>query len=290
MVFFVFCQKMVSSRLKMGILILLCSTDNTLLDNVSNLFLFDVSTLSKLKEKCSTEHEHKDKRIRYINMSAATSIRGMRHEENFRLGFEHQNTSVMVNGIFERCEKQVYGRQKNGKKDAKRILGDIDGCYVSNVKTNLRDLLPKPNRLSDYDYVIESGDRVFFEVTTQSGHELWDNNPFKYIKKKIEFHRQLVENEGFKFSVDRSKHVLIFVYNGADNVKVHKIFKDLCAQNNIRGATVYLSSDTVSQWDLTLKLDAERNRATAAEAEILELKRKIASQEKTTPTKRQKRQ
>jgi hypothetical protein len=224
-------------------------------------------------------------------MSAATSICGMRHEENFRLGFEHQNTSVMVHGRFEICEKQVYGRQKNGKKDAKRILGDIDGCYVSNVKTNLRDLLPKPNRLSEYDYVIESGDRVFFEVTTQSGDELWDN-PFKYIKEKIEFHRQLVENEGFKFPVDRSKHVLIFVYNGADNVKVHKTFKDLCAQNNIRGATVYLSSDTVSQWDLTLKLDAERNRATAAEAEILELKRKIASQEKTTPTptKRPKRQ
>ena len=148
------------------------------------------------------------------------------------------------------------GDKKNGKKDAKRILGDIDGCYVSNVKTNLRDLLPKPHRLSDYDYVIKSGDRIFFEVTTQSGDELWDN-PFKHIKEKIVFQRQLVENEGFEFPVDRSKHVLIFVYNGADNVKVYTNSKDLCAQNNIRGATVHLSSDTVSQWDLTLKLDAE---------------------------------
>ena len=120
-------------------------------------------------------------------------------------------------------------------------------------------------------------------MTTQCGDELWDN-PFTNMKKKIEFHRQLVENKGFKLPVDRNSHVLIFVYDGADNAKVHKTFRELCVQNNIRGATVYLSSDTVSQWDLTLELDAERNRATAAEAEILELKRIIASQGNTTPS------
>ena len=85
------------------------------------MFLFDVSTLAKLKEKCSTEHEHKDKRVRCINMSAATSIREERHEANFRLGFEHQNTSVMVNGSFESCAKRVYGRKGNGKKDANSL-------------------------------------------------------------------------------------------------------------------------------------------------------------------------
>ena len=223
-------------------------------------------------------------------MSTATSIRGTRHEANFRSGFEHQNTSVMVDGRFEICDKLVYGKQKNGKKDAKRLLGDIDGCYVSNVRTNLRDLLPKPHRLSNYDYFIESGDRVFFEVTTQSGDELWDN-PFKYMKKKIEFHRQVVENEAFNFAVDRSRHVLIFVYNGADSVKVDETFSKLCSQNNIRGATVYLSSDTVSQWDLTLNNSDLQHSLDAAEAEIRELKRKIAYQENTTPTgSQQKRQ
>ena len=106
--------------------------------------MYDVSTLEGVKEKCSTKHEQKDKRVRCINMSAATSIREERHEANFRLGFEHQNTSVTVNGSFESCAKRVYGRKGNGKKDAKRLLGNIDGCYVSNVKINLRDLLPQP--------------------------------------------------------------------------------------------------------------------------------------------------
>jgi hypothetical protein len=237
-------------------------------------------------------------------MSSATSIRGKRHEENFRIGFQRKNTSNMVDGIFKESEKLVYGKKKNGNKDTNRLLGDIDGCYVSSVGTYLRELLPNPHRLSNYNYFIESGDHVFFEVTTQSGDELCDN-PFKYMKKKIEFHRKLVDNEGFDFVVDCERHVLIFVYNGADNVKVDNTFRDLCSQYNIRGATVYLSSDTVSQWNLTLQLDAERNRATAernrataaeaeilaernrataAEAEILELKRKILFQENTTPT------
>jgi hypothetical protein len=120
-------------------------------------------------------------------------------------------------------------------------------------------------------------------VTTQSGDELWDN-PFYCMKKKSEFHRQLVENEGFDFAVDRSQHVLIFVYNGADSVKVDETFSKLCSQNKIRGAAVYLSSDTVSQWDLTLNNSALKHSLDAAEAENRELKRKIASQEITTPT------
>jgi hypothetical protein len=243
-------------------------------------------------------------------MSSATSIRGKKHEEIFRIGFQHQNKSEMVDGIFKESGKLVYGKKMNGNKDTNQLLGDIDGCYVSSVDINLRNLLPNPHRFS-HNYFIKRGDHVFFEVTTQSGDELW-KNPFKYMKKKFEFHSKLVKNEGFDFPVDCERHVLIFVYNGADNVEVDNTFRNLCLQYSIRGATVYLSSDTVSQWDLTLQLDAaeaeilaernrataernrataaeaeilaERNRATAAEAEILELKRKILFQENTTPT------
>jgi hypothetical protein len=49
--------------------------------------------------------------------------------------------------------------------------------------TNLRELLPNLHRLSNNDFFIESGDRFFFEVTTQSGDDLWDT--IKYVQKKI---------------------------------------------------------------------------------------------------------
>jgi hypothetical protein len=79
------------------------------------------------------------------------------------------------------------------------------------------------------------------------------------MKKIVEFHGQLLNNEGFDFVVDRRRHVLIFVYNGADSVKVDETFSKLCSENYIRSATVYISSYTVSQWDLTLQLYAVRH-------------------------------
>jgi hypothetical protein len=179
-------------------------------------------------------------------------------EKNFRLGFQCQNTSAMVDGRFDKCDQAVYGKQIDRKKDTERLLGDIDACYVSKVGTNLRDLLPSPHRLSNYDYFIESGDRVFFEVTAPSYYKLWEN-PFKDMKKIVEFHSQLLNNEGFDFVVERSRHVLILIYNAADNVKVDDTFNKLCSDNYIRGATVYIPSDTVYQWDLTLQLSAVRH-------------------------------
>lgn len=129
----------------------------------------------------------------------------------------------MVDGRFDECDEVVYGKQIDGNKDAERLLGEIDGCYVSEVGTNLRDFLPSPHRLSNYDYFIESGDPFFFEVTAPSDFKLWDN-PFKGMKKIFEFHGQLLNNEGFDFVVERSRHVLILIYNGADNVFVDETF------------------------------------------------------------------
>jgi hypothetical protein len=120
------------------------------------------------------------------------------------------------------------------------------------------------------------------------------------VCKKVNFHSQLVRKEAFNWSVESSKHVLIFVYNGADNVKVEKAFKKLCKASGIRGTTVYLSSDVVAQWDVTLQLETEKTakikletakiklesakieaeeRAKIAEAENVILMRKIVSLE-----------
>ena len=41
--------------------------------------------------------------------------------------------------------------------------------------TNFRELSPNPHRSSNIDFFIESGDHFFFEVTTQSGDDLWDD-------------------------------------------------------------------------------------------------------------------
>ena len=90
------------------------------------------------------------------------------------------------------CDNLLRRKQKNGKKETD-LLVDIDGYYVSNPRTLLRNFLPSPQRLSDYNFSIGSGDQVFFEVTTQSGDELWDK-PYKCMKK-IEFHRKIVMKE-----------------------------------------------------------------------------------------------
>ena len=42
----------------------------------------------------------------------------------FRLGFQRQNTSVMVDGRFDKSDEQVYGKQIDGNKDTERLLGE----------------------------------------------------------------------------------------------------------------------------------------------------------------------
>lgn len=41
------------------------------------------------------------------NMSAATSVRGAVYEQNSRLGFQHQNKSVMIVGRFQTCHRAL---------------------------------------------------------------------------------------------------------------------------------------------------------------------------------------
>ena len=86
-------------------------------------------------------------------------------KQNFLLGFLRQNTSVIVDGRFDKCDEVVYGKQIDGKKDAERLLGDIDGCYTSKVRTNLTRTLASPHRLSNYDYFNHRTHNIFWVVS-----------------------------------------------------------------------------------------------------------------------------
>lgn len=179
--------------------------------------------------------------------------------ENFRSGFQRQNYRVMVDGNFTVCDTKVYGKTKSGRRNRDIILGDIDGCYISAERTSLRQLLPSSHRLSDYDFVIEDGDHVFFEVTALPNNYVWKTH-LEDIEKKVIFHSQIIRNKAFHWDIDHTKHVLILVYNGADHVKVDATFKNLCNAWGIRGATVYLASDVLCQWNLWLQLKETKKK------------------------------
>jgi hypothetical protein len=200
-------------------------------------------------------------------MSKATSIRGTRYEENFRQAFVHQNAEFMKDGKFELEKEEIYEKGKNQK------IGDIDGYYISSKETNLNKLFPGRHRLSDIDFVINEGDHVFFELTTQSGDDLW-KTPAKYIEKKLKFHKQLVTGGANNLQVEQEKHVLVFCFNGADNVKVADTFTCLNSQFKIRGTTVYLASDVVDQWDLELTL-AEQQQVIAEKQQVIAEKQQV---------------
>lgn len=200
-------------------------------------------------------------------MSKATSIRGTKYEESFRKAFVHKNARCMEHRKFQVEKEDIYGKKNNGDKNTGNKIGDIDGYYISSEKTLLRTLLPVEHRLSDYDFVIDKGAHVFFELTTQSGDDLWQH-PTEYIKKKVLFHKKLMTGLAHGWHINKTKHVLVFCFNGADNVEVAKTFQELCEEHGIRGTTAYLASDIVDQWDLLLQL-AEKDRTLAEQNHAL---------------------
>jgi hypothetical protein len=206
-------------------------------------------------------------------MSKATSIRGEKYEENFRTGFVFKNATHMEHHKFKSVGKDVYGINTRGGKG--ELIGDIDGYYVSTSEKYLRELLPVPNGLNDYSFVVKKGAHVFFELTTQSGDAL-GMLPAKYIKKKVDFHKKLISNDAFKWRINKTDHVLIFCFNGADNVKVSQVFNDACKQHGICGVSVYLASDVVDQWFLELKNGEQSKEIVKQSKEIAELKRQLS--------------
>jgi hypothetical protein len=150
--------------------------------------------------------------------------------------------------------------------------------------------LPTKLRLPDRDFVIEEGKHVFFELTTQSGDDL-QKEPWAYIRKKVEFHRKLLSGEAFKWKIDRSKHVLVFCFNGADHVKVNEVFTNICSELGVYGTTVYIGSDVIDQWSLDLtngklkRTIAEKDRALAEKERLIDdLKRQLAQSRKRKTT------
>ena len=178
------------------------------------------------------------------------------HKSNFRIGFQHQNKDNMLRENFLSCDDLVNGKGENNTDMLMKYIRDIGGYFVSNKSVYLRDLLPNPNNIMDYDFIIEKDEHVFFEVITKHGN-VW-NKPAKYIKSKIDFHKQ--NNKNFDWNIDSSKRVLILVYNGADSVVIGRIFNKLCSSNNIRGTIAHISYDTISHWDLTLQIEEWRSR------------------------------
>ena len=220
-------------------------------------------------------------------MSKATSIRGTKYEENFRKAFVHQNAGCMEHNTFRVEKEDIYGKKRNGDRNTGNKIGDIDGYYISSKNILLRKLLPVEHRLSDNDFVVNQSDHVFFELTTQSGDTLWQN-PAEYIRKKILFHKKLVTGQAHGWHVDKTKHVLVFCFNGADNVEVAKTFQKLCQQHGIRGTTAYLASDIVDQWDLTLQL-ADKDRALDEQRRLNdELKIQLSALQQEEPRARKK--
>jgi hypothetical protein len=179
------------------------------------------------------------------------------HKNNFRIGFQHQNKSKMTGGNFLSCDKIIVkGKTEKNTQLIQQNIRDIGGYFVSNSTIYLRELLPNPYNLLDYNFTIEEDDNVFFEIITQQHGNIW-NNPTEFIKSKIDFHKQ--NNKDFEWNVDSSKHVLVLIYNGADSVVIGKKFRNLCSLNAVRGTIVHISYDTVSHWDLLLQIDEWRS-------------------------------
>ena len=189
-----------------------------------------------------------------ISSGHSSSVMCETHKNNFRTGFQHQNKRNMVGNIFLPFNDIVHSKTKKSEDSLSKMSKDMGGYFVSNTTVHLRELLPNPNKLLDYDFIIEKDDHVFFEIVTQQGN-VW-KNPTEYIKSKIDFHKQ--DNKYFKWNIDKNKHVLILVYNGADSVFIGKIFRKLCSLNKIRGTIAHISYDTVSNWELLLQIDEWR--------------------------------
>lgn len=173
------------------------------------------------------------------------------HRENFRKGFQHQNNSKMVGGVFLPCNDIVKGNTEKNKQLLQKITSEMGGYFVSNTTIYIRELLPSPYNLLDYNFIIDEEEHVFFEIITQPHGNVW-KNPTQFIKSKIDFHKQNIKD--FKWNIDSNKHVLILIYNGADSVVIGRIFRKLCILNGVRGTIANISYDTISHWDLLLQI------------------------------------
>ena len=76
----------------------------------------------------------------------------------------------------------------------------------------------------------------------------------------VKFHRKIIDGSAYEFKIHRSRHVLILGFNGADGRAVTVAFRTACTENDIRGVSVYMASDVINQWDLSLQLDETKSK------------------------------
>ena len=189
-------------------------------------------------------------------MSSFTSVRGTEFESKFIEGFSMQNAHVINNGGFVSYpnEGKIFSKSTSASgviTSTGQALGDIDGHFITTSNCLLTDLLPSAIGLADRSIVIPVGTNVFCELTTTEGRNL-QNNDNGYIEKKMRFHRQLLDGNGFDFNVPPN-HFLLFIFNGADHVGVNKIFQALKLKYRIEGISVFISNTSMVTWPLELR-------------------------------------
>lgn len=203
-------------------------------------------------------------------MSSATSIRGESFEKFFREGFLDQNSSKMLNQCFLAEGVTV----KNN--EPKKRIGDIDAYFISSEECLLKDLLPIEANIFHGDFIVNSGDHIFFELTTTEG-EILQRLDNLYVEKKMNFHSTLkfgtnvnLSNDSIfeSFRNNKNNHKLIFIFNGADHARVGPKFDALCDQLQITGTSVYLGSHIIHAWPSEVKL--ARSEAAKNEMEALQ--------------------
>ena len=137
-------------------------------------------------------------------MSRATSIRGKSYENSFKIGFKHQNSAVMLNGVFDPITgSTVYCTKSSDNKKRKIPAGDIDAAFVNTTVVKVVDLLPVESCLHDRAFQIAANSLNFFESTTTEGANLTNS---QYIEKKIIFHKELKKGT-FDIGPDRKSVV-----------------------------------------------------------------------------------
>lgn len=191
-------------------------------------------------------------------MSQATSLRGQVYENSIRSGFLEQNRNIMHGGEFEIACKTIMESCKhpNGTIGL-RTYTDIDAQFVATSDFVLREVLPVGCFCHEPEFQVTAGTHVQLECSTTEGANLTKSEN-TYMSRKV------MEHAGLVFRTDLidyqsepgADYVLIFVFNGADHVKVHHQFKALCTAQGVRGTTVFMPSDIANTWAVTVQYNA----------------------------------
>lgn len=161
-----------------------------------------------------------------------------------------------------------------------RDVGDIDTAVAFTSAETLADIFPPCAKFPEPPSIRTTKSRYFFVEFKRSCHE---KSMGKYLKQFVSFYGQLLDPanhdrfrtdgwpESLRESLKSPDLVLLFVFNGEDNVKVQDAMRvALGGQMEIRGrqvVTVHCSSEELIKWDdmqLLSELEVENDTLKAA--------------------------